>query len=990
MGRVFNRRHPARKIGATLLVLALLDTPAWAEPKYLEIPAGPAAERLVELAREADVTIVFDSKTANGHTTNAISGNLDVGSALRAMLDGTGLQFEFSSSTTIRVSVAPRTPASRSSLLGKLHSGSTHPAPSGYLRVTPEVVVPGEKPLADVKAPAGTPLSRTMAVDLGKRDILTTEEFASFLPQNFGGGPGEATTYGREAQTNPALGTGMNLYGLGSRATLVLLNGRRLAPSGSAGTFTDISNIPLSAIDHVDVIGDGASALYGADAIGGIVNFVLRDDPNVRESKANIGVRTPGSLGENLFQQSFGKVWDSGSGLLSAEYYDRDAVWASDRLLATSDLVPFGGSNWGTPFGKPATLIDGSGGVWAIPSGQNGVGLKASDLIPGQLNLYDPYQGTTVLPRQERLSAVLNGQQKMTDNSSIYLDALVSRRRVWSVGSALTAPLTVTSQNPWYVNPGSGDEVTLLYGFGKDLGPTTLQGQVDSGQLTAGFNIENTANWNTTGYLGYAFERQKDTIGGLVNFTQLQTALDSKYPDTAFNPFGGGKDTLQSVLDTIAQTGQYSVKSTLTTLNLVTTARTLQLRGGPLVLNLGGEYRRQGFSFSVYPSDLTGTPTTASSRTTESLFTEAEAPIFGSRKEPERAILTLSSGLRYERYSDVRGSGVSPQIGATFSPFRSLTWHASWARLFRPPNLPDLNETTNISKLYALPDPASPSGFTTALAWSGSNANLQPERARSSTVGLSWAPMNQPNFTLDVTYFNISLNDRITQPSLSLDVLENPALSYLVVRDVSAAERARVCGSSQFMGNIQDCLNTPIGAIIDVRLHNVQTLLTDGLDAMLRYEIGSPAGRFKLGLESNYILRYEQADAPGAPLESLRNLAHNPIGLHVHGLLEWDWRRLWVTGEANHQGNYRNIVIDPSQRLEVQNVRSWTTLNASIGYAMATGWLLERSQGRVSISVKNIFNRSPPFVNSSLGIGYDQENGDLLGRRIGVGMQVSW
>ena len=115
----------------------------------------------------------------------------------------------------------------------------------------------------------------------------------------------------------------------------MLVNGRRLAPSGSAGTFTDVSNIPLSAIDHVDVLSDGASTLYGADAIGGIVNFVLRADPYSGESKANISVRTPSSVGEDLYQQSFGKAWDGGSGRFSAEYYDRDAVWASGRLLAT-------------------------------------------------------------------------------------------------------------------------------------------------------------------------------------------------------------------------------------------------------------------------------------------------------------------------------------------------------------------------------------------------------------------------------------------------------------------------------------------------------------------------------------------------------------------------------------------------------------------------------------------------------------------------------
>jgi iron complex outermembrane receptor protein len=972
MRRVCNRRRPAATIGAALLVGALLDAPVWAEPKRLEIPAGPAAECLMQLGREADVTIIFDYTAANEHRSNAVSGSMDVESALHTMLDGTGLQFEFNDPTTIAVRVVRKTPAR-----------------SGDSRATSEVVVPGVRPLQDVKIPAHTFALRTTVADLEKRGVVTIEEFASLLPQNFGGGATEDTAYGREALTNPALGTGMNLYGLGSRATLILVDGRRLAPSGTAGTFTDISNLPLSAIDHIEVLSDGASTLYGADAIGGVVNFALRGDPATWESKANIGLRTSGSLGESLFQQSLGQAWDGGAGLFCIEYYTRDPVWASARTLATSDLVPFGGFNWGTPAGKPATLVDSKGSVWAIPSGQNGVGLKASDLIPGQLNLHDRYQGTTVFPEQERLSAVLTARQKMIDNLSIYFDGLASRRRVWSQGPELTASLTVPANNPWYVNPGSGDAVTLLYGFGKDFGPTTLRGRVDSGQLTTGFDVETSADWNTTGYIGYAFERQRDAVGGLVDFAKLQAAVDSDLPNTAFNPFGDGKDTRQPVLDSIAQTGHYSVKSVLTSLNVTTSGPTLRLPAGPLVLNLGGEYRRQAFSLSVYPSDLTRTPQADRSRTTGSVFTAAQVPIIGAHKELDRTILTLSSGVRYEHYSDA-GNGVAPQIGATFSPLRGLTFRASWARLFRPPNLPDLNESTNLSALFTLADPKSRSGFTSALTWSGSNAGLRPERARSSTLSISWTPANHPNLALDLTYFNISFNDRITQIDLPLDVLENPGLSYLVDRDVSATERTRVCNSSQFVGSLQDCLQSPIGAIVDLRLRNVQTLVTDGFDATIRYEVNSPIGRLKLGLESNYILRYAQADAPAAALANLRNTTHNPIGLHVHGLLEWDWRRLWVTAEANHQGNYRNLVIDPSQHPDIQSVRTWTTVNAVIGYAIATEWALEHGQARISFSAKNLFNTSPPFVNNSLGIGYDQENGDLLGRRLGVGLQLRW
>src|SRR5262249_4749136 len=154
-----------------------------------------------------------------------------------------------------------------------------------------------------------------------------------------------------------------------------LVNGRRLAPSGSAGTFYDISNIPLSAVEKVQVFQDADATLLGADAIGGVVNFVLRGAGGPPETRARIG----GSLGERLFSQSSAKQGDVGSITLAGEYYERDALYAAERALATSNLTPWGGSNFGNPAGNPGTLVDtrsdGTLEQWGLPSGQNGTGL---------------------------------------------------------------------------------------------------------------------------------------------------------------------------------------------------------------------------------------------------------------------------------------------------------------------------------------------------------------------------------------------------------------------------------------------------------------------------------------------------------------------------------------------------------------------------------------------------------------------------------------
>src|SRR5262249_42318610 len=128
---------------------------------------------------------------------------------------------------------------------------------------------------------------------------------------------------------------GVNLRGLGESATLVLVNGRRVAPAGGyTGSFVDVSNLPLSAVERVEVLTDGASALYGADAIAGVVNFILRDDYTGLDATLRNGMVTDGDLDESQAAITFGKAWSSGNFLVSYEYFDRSNLDSSERSYA--------------------------------------------------------------------------------------------------------------------------------------------------------------------------------------------------------------------------------------------------------------------------------------------------------------------------------------------------------------------------------------------------------------------------------------------------------------------------------------------------------------------------------------------------------------------------------------------------------------------------------------------------------------------------------
>ena len=959
-----------------------VPTPACAaEQREFDIPADSANLSVPKFARQAGLSVMYEAGRLKPFRTRALKGRFEPLTALIQLLEGSGLQFSVSSGQVI--SVNPRLPPART----RFSAGPEN-------RELPVVHIPGWMSRSSSVLPAGVSLERVTADDLAKAGVSTVADWARTLPQNQGSGASEDTTRGflREALTNTAYGSGMNLYGIGSRATLILVNGRRLAPSGSAGTFTDISNIPITAIDHIDVISDGAAALYGADAVGGIVNFVLRGALSETVSDAVIGHLTRGSLGEKEFSQSLSKKWGRGGGVMSLEYYSRDELPASERSQATSDLTQWGGSNFNNFAGNPGTIVDSQGHLWGIPARQDGSSLTPAQLTPGP-NLYDRDAGTWILPHQERLSLLASSTYQLSSDSSLFFDSLLNRRWVKTQDAPLSTLLSVPSSNAFYVNPvdGNKDPLSVLYGFGKDLGPIKVDGRVDSGQFALGLNRELSRNWNIRGYVGYTFEHQFDLEHGLVNFGVLQDYLGRKDPATAFNAFGDGSNTNPSTLDAIRADGWLDFESAFRYANVSTTGVVPFLPAGPATLTFGSDYRVQTFRTSFSPSlssaNLIPTPATDRDRTVTAAFVQSSTPIFSPDLDARWPVrLDLSAGVRYEHFSDA-GQGIMPTFGFELSPHPSVTLKGTWARLFRPPNLPDLNESPNISEIFPLADPNSPRGFTSALVVAGNNSGLRPETSHSWTLGLAFEPPSNPNFTLSGRYFNIVSSNRIVALTpLPLTVLGDPRYGYVVDRSVSSIARADVCTHSQFLGVQSQCLGSDVGAIVDLRLRNMERLEADGVDLSARYGRDTSFGVVGLNVAATYFLHYREAQTPGSPLIEYRNTDHNPPALRLRGLFNWGHHGFSVSPAINFQSGYMDVDSFPNRP-----VSSWMTWDLVLGYELRPFDSAPGGETKVSLRGQNVFNKQPPFLNNSLSaVGYDPENGDLLGRRVSIAIQHRW
>lgn len=968
-------------------------------PLEFHIQGGDATDTLTEFSRQARLQLLFDFNVVKGHLTKPLDGMFKPVEALRTLLANSDLDFDFVNDHTLAVmrkkpdpvKVAGATKAAQKA--SRRHRSRVRLTDDDGADGTQEVVRVTGTYLRD-EDPVGQEIISANREDIESTGAATAADFLSTLPQTFGGGPNQDTYIGDEAQSNTGRGVGENLRGLGARATLVLLDGRRVAPSGDEGEFVDIENIPLTAIQRIDILPDSASATYGADAVGGVVNFILRDQFDGAETIARGGSGTRGDLQEYLFSQTLGKVWDSGNAMLSFEAYHRGSLPASDRAYATSDLVSLGGGNFNSIASNPGNiLVSTPNGVltYPIPSGQNGQHLANTGLAPGVPNLQNDYVGTDIVPSQQRWNLYTSAQQDLGDHLDLFTQVLWGHREAHQSSAAQGAELAVPSTNPFYYNPsGSGTSEMVAYNFGKDLGPTATEAGIDTLNATVGLNFDLTGTWGGRVYGSYSRERQDASEGNQVNFNVLQTFLADSDPATAFNPFGDGSYTNPATLQAIRSDFRRWASSQLRMLDATFDGEVASIPGGPIKLAIGADHRQQIFETSQTAEYSTTAATPASSeelsRTVNSLFSELVAPLVGN----DNALaginrLEISAAARYENYTRL-GGYTTPKLGIQWSPYHDLALRGSWSHAVRPPTLSDLDTSRNLAATSGLPDAHVPGGVAPVLLWSGGNSALEPERARSWTGGLDFAPTQVPGLAIGLTYFNTRFTNRIQPTVPAVDMLTNPAYTGVITINPSAAQIANVCEHALYIqGTVATCLARPALAIVDIRIHNLATLETNGLDFNIRYDHPLPYGQLRLGLNGTWLAQFAQAQLPNTPLISLLDTQNEPVNLRMRGSASWELAGFAASFATNFTNAYRDTGSTPARRID-----SWTTVDVQLRYdfSVAKSWL----QGaRIELNARNVFNVDPPFLNNQItAIGYDQENANPYGRQLSLELRKTW
>jgi iron complex outermembrane receptor protein len=967
---------------AAIMTLTISATASAQTQRHFDIRAQDLGRALRAFGVASGREVVFADTLVAGKRSQRLAGDAPPEKAIQVLLHASGLHAENVNGAFVI----------------KSDGWSQRNDPSGDNQ---ELVVTGTRIRGS--APVGSPIVVVTRDALDKSGRSSMVDILQTIPQNFGGGQNEASqgvSDLNDAPDNGSFGTGINLRGLGDTSTLVLFDGIRPALAGANGSFSDISLIPSSAIDRIELLTDGASAIYGSDAVAGVVNFRFRNRFEGFETRLR-SATADGDFGDYQLSQLAGKRWSNGGVMLAVEYTHRDALESRDRAFATSDLRPFGGPDNRSLQSTPSTITASNGAVFGIPAGQDGRSLTASQLIAGQQNRSDQQQMFDLLPRQTTVSAYASFDQELGHGIGVFARGLYARRTYLSYQSFYGQQnLTVPVTNPFYVDPiGTNQPVSVAYDLQRDFGREGTTGSVDAitgvGGLTA-----HACGWNFELSATYGSQISHANGVNIVNTARLRAALADPNPSTAFNVFGDG--TANNPATIAALRGAYQARTHSQVFGQAARidGAVLSLPAGDVKLALGAERRDEKLSYDLYvdhgsvpfKGTVEGLP---GHRVVSAGYAELLVPVMSKDVAswfPGQLDLSLAG--RIERYTDV-GTTRNPKIGATWNLGNGLSMRGSYGTSFRAPFFRQLIGTLqNQYYTYTLPDPKSASGFTNVIALFGLPDHLGPEKARTLTYGVDYRPSYIPGLSATLTYFRIDYRDRIATAGFDL-------FNYLNRRDVygglvqdspSAATVASYYANPQFF-NPNNVAASSIGAIVNGQVMNLSRVVIRGIDFDMNYAHDLLGGHASFGVTGTRVLAIDQRVTPTATPLDVVGLFGSLVKLKGRATADWTRGPISIGGAVNYTAGYANQGVSYTNQgvAALAHVRSNTTFDAQIGLTIPSSRI--RPQTRFLLSAVNLFDRDPPYVENTSSvstIGYDPAQASPVGRTLSLQAIISW
>jgi iron complex outermembrane receptor protein len=782
--------------------------------------------------------------------------------------------------------------------------------------------------------------------------------------------------------------TTVQLHGLPIGTTLILVNGRRVETSGAAQfnglTYFDLNTIPLAAIDHIELISQGSSAVYGSDAIAGVINVVLKKSFEGFAVNARYG----GASGTDEADAdiSYGHRWDHGHVTVVGSYQTRSELPAWDRTLTNDqDYRPYGGRNanlFTCPDRANIYSINGAK-LPGIPASYAGVPANYTgppsqeEFLPtaGILNQCSVFRYISNIAGTDRAGASLEGAFDLSPSVEIYSDVLFSH-----VEQSQYAPPPILFGQPGFqvytVSP-----TNPFNPFGETVGVSDMVatiGRTPQGLTTNYLNAvlggrgSLSEKWTWDLAVSDSQDKSYLTAANLQQAT-LQAGLNSSNSTTALNPFIAGPLGPPQILQSLTAQDRWDFLGRTTAVNGVIRGTVLTLPAGPLQLALGGNYQRDTLFQNA--NEFPGPPVrTDFHRDSYALFGETRLPILGGTsgsQSDERVALTVAG--RFDHYSDF-GDQWTPQLGLEWRPYRPLLIRATYSRSFRAPDLIDLYATQSTTIELEVIDPLRGNATEVVTETTGGNPNLQPETGTSKTVGVVYSSESLDDLRVAITYWSTDVENWIQQLPAQV-IIDNSALFP------GAVTRATSCQGSP------PC---PITSVTATYL-NFGELSVAGLDYQFTARHETQIGTFSPFLAATQTIRYTTSLTPGSPSVEVVSVGQDSGNWAPRwkGSVGLKWQNgAWL---AVMQGRYTSKYQDYDSTREIGNfwlvdVNGRFAIGQAIG-AQTRFW----QKAYISIGAVNLFNKLPQFSNFESGIvGFDPSQADIRGRFLYAQVGTGW
>lgn len=820
--------------------------------------------------------------------------------------------------------------------------------------------------------------------------------------------------------TNVSQGAGSATYGLssaslrgiGSSKTLVLVNGRRLANYATDGTSVDINSIPLASIDHVEILKDGASGVYGSDAIGGVINFITRQNVTGVEVSAYTGATKDGggSTNKASILAGFGDYdKDRYNITLSADVSKDSAIYGRQRSYAQNSFLNDGTRDTSaTPSGAirtfdPTTKAN-AGGVIPRTLASQGSGI-GNPLSPNNCaangSAYDANLGTCrynsspavpLFPDVNRANVGGSFRFKLDDKNELFAEGFRSHQETTTteqpspysvsflapdtafVAKNIYPGIIISPTSPFYpasyiaANKPSalGQPVTVSY-RAFDAGGRVHKDIADNSHVVVGMRGTIQNYDYDVAYNHNASTVSENTLQGYQSQTALVQLLSN---NNAFNPFTAAQTpALASQIYATNYNGpmQSAVLSN-DSLNGRISGDLYALPAGMSRFAVGAvlanENLTQNPSAAYQSGDISGYGAQAlplsASRHSTALFGELSIPILKT--------LEADLALRTDKYPTV--TATNPKLSLRFQPLTSTLFRASYGRGFREASLPELYNPQTFGTTAVFLDPLTKVNNQYNQI-TGGNPNLKPEKSEQSSIGFVLEPVK--GLSMSVDYFRINVKNLVTTVSPQFEVAQafagNTAYTGLVQRDST--------------GNITQISSTNV---------NAGSLKTAGIDVDLRWLIAKTVdyGTFGAHLNGTYLTKFDETLPDGTVQPSIAHTldaSGNPLNAVAAGgiIFRWkhqvsfDWKRQAFGASLiqNYQsGYYDNVRADSVTGLDAQKVGSFQTWDLQASYTGIKKLTL-------TAGVKNLFNKAPPSA-ITLGqyfqTGYDPTYYDAHGQ----------